>query len=172
MSRRYTALAVVLPLLAVGLGIVRAELFRGRARDFVFEIEGYDPRDLLRGHYLQFRLRIEPLPVREPCDDAAADCCLCLTRSDPDAVPYVERATCATARSSCDGALHIRYLNEPQRYYVPEQNAAALEKRLLSAMEHRRAHAVLAIDASGQAQVRELRVDGAPISGGQARDAP
>jgi uncharacterized membrane-anchored protein len=164
MSRRFTVLAVVLPLLAVGLGIVRAELFRGRARDFVFEIAGYDPRDLLRGHYLQFRLRIEPLPVREPCDDRAADCCLCLTRSDPDAVPYAERATCTTARSSCDGALHIRYLNEPQRYYVPEQSAAALERRLLAAMAHRRAHAVLAIDASGQAQVRELRVDGEPIA--------
>lgn len=172
MSRRLTALAVVLPLLAVGLGIVRAELFRGRARDFVFEIAGYDPRDLLRGHYFQFRLRIEPLPVREPCDDASGDCCLCLTRSDPDAVPYVERSTCATARSSCDGALLIHYLNEPQRYYVPEQNAAALEQRLLSAIEHRRAHAVLAIDASGQAQVRELRVDGETISTGAASGPP
>jgi GDYXXLXY protein len=172
MSRRFTALAVVLPLLAVLLGVVRAELFRGRARDFVFEIAGYDPRDLLRGHYLQFRLRIDPLPVREPCDDEAADCCLCLTRSDPDAVPYAERATCATARVSCDGALLIRYLNEPQRYYVPEQSAALLEKRLLSAMEHRRAHAVLAIDASGQAQVRELRVDGEPISGRAEHPSP
>jgi hypothetical protein len=163
MSRRFTIVALVLPLLAIGLGIVRAELFRGRARDFVFEIEGYDPRDLLRGHYLQFRLRVEPLSVREACDERSAECCLCLTRSAPDAVPYVERASCATARASCDGALHVRFLNEPQRYYVPEQRARSFEKRLISAMAHRRAHAVLAIDADGQANVRELRIDGQPI---------
>jgi uncharacterized membrane-anchored protein len=166
MARRFTALAVVLPLVAIGLGIVRAELFRERARDFVFEIAGYDPRDLLRGHYLQFRLRVEPISEREPCDDAASDCCLCLTRTEPDAVPYAERSSCATARASCDGALRTRYLNTPQRYYVPEQDAAELERRLLEAMQHRNAHAVLAIDASGDAQVRELRVDGRPLTSG------
>lgn len=166
MSRRLTLVAVVLPLLAVGLGIVRAELFRSHARDFVFEIAGFDPRDLLRGRYLQFRLRVEPLPVREPCDERAADCCLCLTQSGPDAVPYAERATCATARASCDGALRMRYLNDPQRYYVPEHRARELEQRLLSAMEHRRAHVVLAIDEQGEANVRELRIDGESIAGG------
>jgi uncharacterized membrane-anchored protein len=172
MSRRYSAIAVALPLLAIGLGIARAELFRSSARDFVFEVTGYDPRDLLRGQYLQFRLRVEPLPVREPCDDAVADCCLCLTRNDPDAVPYAERARCETARASCDGALQIRYLNEPQRYYVPEQSAAALEKRLFTAMEQRRAHAVLAIDERGQAQVRELRIDGEAITNRAAQKQP
>jgi hypothetical protein len=165
MSRRFTLFAVVLPLLAVGLGIVRAELFHRSARDYVFEIAGYDPRDLLRGHYLQFRLRVEPLPEREPCDASVADCCLCLTRSSADAVPYAERASCVTALASCDGALHTRYLDEPQRYYVPEHEARALEKRLLQAMEHRRAHVVLAIGAHGAAQVRELRIDGEAIPG-------
>jgi hypothetical protein len=172
MSRRYTAIAVVLPLLAIGLGIGRSELFRSRARDFVFEIGGYDPRDLLRGHYLQFRLRVEPLPVREPCDDRVDDCCLCLTRADSDAVPYAERARCETARASCDGALMTRYLNEPQRFYIPERSAEALEKRLLAAMEHRRAHAVLAIDEHGQAQVRELRIDGEAITSGTVKTQP
>ena len=166
MSRNFTLLAVALPLLAIGLGIVRAELVLGSSRDFVFEIEGFDPRDLLRGHYLQFRLRIDPLPVREPCADDASDaCCLCLTRTAPDAVPYVERATCATARASCDGALLARYLTQPQRYYVPEARAAELERRLFEAMQQRRAQAVLAIDRQGRAVVRELRVDGVRIEG-------
>jgi uncharacterized membrane-anchored protein len=160
MSRKFVIVALALPLLAIGLGIVRAELFMSSAREFVFEIAGYDPRDLLRGHYLQFRLQVEPLPVREACDDARGDCCLCLTRVEADAVPYAERATCATARAECDGALHTRYLREPQRYYVPEARAHALEQRLIAAMAHRRAHAVLALDQKGEARVRELRVDG------------
>ena len=168
MSRRYLVVALALPLLAVALGIVRAELFLGDARDFVFEIEGFDPRDLLRGHYLQFRLRVDPISEREACDDASPDCCLCLTRVAEDAVPYVERASCATARS-CTAMLRARYLHEPQRYYVPEQRAVSLERRLLEAMQQRRAQAVLAIDRNGEAQVRELRVDGEPLLGG-ARD--
>jgi uncharacterized membrane-anchored protein len=68
MSRRVTLVAVALPLLAIVLGIVRAERFLGRTRDFVLEIGGYDPRDLLRGHYLQFT-PVEPLPQREACVD-------------------------------------------------------------------------------------------------------
>ena len=48
---------------------------------------------------------------------------------------------------------------------MPEHRARELERRLFDAMEHRRAHAVLAIDAQGRAEVRELRVDGEPIAG-------
>jgi uncharacterized membrane-anchored protein len=162
MSRKYLIVALALPLLAVALGIVRAELFLGHARDFAFEIEGYDPRDLLRGRYLQFRLRVDPISEREACDDASGACCLCLTRVAPDAIPYAERATCATART-CDAMLQTRYLHEPQRYYVPEQTATLLERRLRDAMQQRRAQAVLAIDPEGQAQVRELRIDGRSI---------
>ena len=63
--------------------------------------------------------------------------------------------------------LRTRYLNEPQRYYVPEARAAALERKLLDAMQTRRAQAVLAIDRDGQAQVRELRVDGERLEGAE-----
>ena len=31
------------------------------------------------------------------------------------------KSSCATAEASCDGALQVRYLNEPQRYYVTRQ---------------------------------------------------
>lgn len=165
MSRKYLIIALALPLLAIGAAILRAELSLERASDFVFEIEGYDPRDLLRGHYLQFRLRVDPVPVREPCDDASGQCCLCLTRVAASEPPRAERTSCATARAVCDGALHTRYLNQSHRYYVPEAQAAALERRLIEAMQRRKAEVVLAIDETGQARVRELRIDGRAIPG-------
>jgi hypothetical protein len=140
-----------------------------RTRDFVFEIGGYDPRDLLRGHYLQFVLHANSLPVREPCDDDVSDlCCVCLTRVEGETLSRTERA-CATARATCDGVLPIRSLAQVQRYYVPEQRAAELEQRLREAMQRRTADAVVAIDAEGDANVRELRIDGEPIPGGVAR---
>jgi uncharacterized membrane-anchored protein len=170
MGRRYAIIAVTLPLLAIALGIVRAELFMRRAHDFVFEIAGFDPRDLLRGHYLQFRLHVDPALERESCEDDAGDlCCLCLTRVEGDVLVRAERATCATARASCEGALQTRYLSAAQRYYVPEHRAAELERRLRDAMQRGGAHAVVAVDGAGAARVRELRIDGEPIPGAIAR---
>jgi GDYXXLXY protein len=165
MSRRFTLVAVVLPLLAIVLGIVR-----GRSRDFVFEIGGYDPRDLLRGHYLQFSLRVASVPAREVCvDQPPGTCCLCLTHAEPNQVSKVEGATCATARAECDGVLPLDVLKRPYRFYVPEARATNIEWRVSAAMQRRAAQAVVAVDADGVARVRELRIDGEPIPGGPER---
>jgi len=170
MSRRFTLVAVALPLLAIVLGIVRAERFLGRTRDFVFEIGGYDPRDLLRGHYLQFTLRVEPLPQREACvDEPQGTCCLCVTRAPPGQVSQVERATCTTSRAACDASLPLSVLAQPYRYYVPEEHAKALEERMRDAMRRQGARAVVAVDSRGDARVRELRIDGVPIPGAVPR---
>jgi hypothetical protein len=166
MSRRAVLVAVALPLLAIVLGIVRAELFLTGTRDFVLEMRGYDPRDLLRGHYLQFRLQVDPLHEREPCDPATGEaCCLCLTRAAPGALSVAERATCATARTVCDGALPLEVLARGHRFYVPEARAAELERRVRAAMARGGAHAVLAIGPDGTLRVRELRVDGEAVPG-------
>ena len=170
MSRRVTLVAVALPLLVIVLGIVRAERFLGRTRDFVFEVGGYDPRDLLRGHYLQFTLRVEPLPQREACvDDPQGTCCLCLTRAQPGQLSQVDRATCATARAECDGSLPLGVLAQPYRYYIPEESAKELQRRLLDAMPRSGARAVVAVDSRGEARVRELRIDGVPVPGAVPR---
>ena len=170
MSRRFTLAAVALPLLAIVLGIVRAERFLGRTRDFVFEIGGYDPRDLLRGHYLQFTLRVEPLPQREACvDEPQGTCCLCVTRAQPGQVSQVERATCTTSRAACDASLPLSVLAQPYRYYVPEEHVKALEERMRDAMRRQGARAVVAVDSRGDARVRELRIDGVPIPGAVPR---
>ena len=170
MSRRVTLVAVALPLLVIVLGIVRAERFLGRTRDFVFEVGGYDPRDLLRGHYLQFTLRVDPLPQREACvDDPQGTCCLCLMRAQPGQLSQVERATCATAHTECDGSLPLGVLAQPYRYYIPEESVKELQKRLLDAMPRSGTRAVVAVDSRGEARVRELRIDGVPVPGAVPR---
>jgi uncharacterized membrane-anchored protein len=170
MSRRFTLFAVALPVIAIVLGIVRAEWTLRHGRDFVFEIGGYDPRDLLRGHYLLFSLRVDPLAVREPCEDDAPEvCCLCLTRGDDNRVTSAERASCATARADCDGALQISDAIRSVRYYVPEAHATELERRLREATQREAAFAVVSIDADGNGRVRELQIDGETIPGGVER---
>jgi hypothetical protein len=156
-------------LLAIAVGIARSELLFARTSDFTFEITGFDPRDLLRGHYLQFRLQLEPREIREACDPTAQECCLCVTATEPGQPASVADATCATARTHCAAWLDRSYLTQPLRYYVPEQRASELEQRLLQAIGRRSAQAVMVLDAHGQAQVRELRIDGQAIPGAISR---
>src|SRR5215475_15431191 len=68
--------ALLLPIVAF-LGLVgRAELLRASGPVFHVAIAGYDPRDLLQGHYLRYRLQ---WPADGACDGTT--CCLCLQTS-------------------------------------------------------------------------------------------
>jgi len=169
MWRSFTAVAVALPIVAIVFGIVRSELVLSRAQDFRFEIQGYDPRDLLRGRYLQFRLRIEASSDVETCDEATQECCFCLSSPSAGPTPDVSRTPCEVARAQCDGALQVRYASEPQRFYVPEARATDLEQRLIDAQTKRTAFVVLAVEKDGSAQIRELIVDGEPILASEER---
>ncbi|HMI90667.1 MAG TPA: GDYXXLXY domain-containing protein [Polyangiales bacterium] len=165
MRRELVALAVALPVLAIGFAIVRSERQLARSNEFVFAIGGYDPRDLLKGHYLQFRLRARDLPTREACDGSNGQtCCLCLMRTGRNDPVELTRATCATATDQCDGALAERYLSTSLRYYIPELEAPSLDQQLADAMQHEAATAVLAIDGPDRVQVRELRLYGVAIA--------
>jgi hypothetical protein len=179
MRRSFLAAAVALPLFVLALGIVRSERHLADGRRWWFEVTGYDPRDLLRGHYIQYRLALDEidLPVvgaadGVPCDDETGDaCCLCLSQEVPGGpAAFVERTTCELARSECEGALQLRYLGELERYYIAEERAAELTQIFQDASSEHRAHLVVAIDALGKPQIVTLLVDDMPVE--QARRPP
>jgi len=162
MSRRFIVVAVVMPLVAIALGIVRAELTFARTRDFTFEINGYDPRDLLRGRYLRFRLQLQP--ANDRCPTASASCCFCLTQGPDAELVRVERSDCSEAKR-CDGWLEPESARRGFRFYVTDTRAAELERQLMDAVVRRAAHARMAVDGNGRAHVRMLLIDGRPITG-------
>lgn len=178
MRRSFIAVAVALPLVALGIGIVRSERHLAEGRRWSFEVTGYDPRDLLRGHYIQYRLVLEEvdLPVAGaadgiPCDDATSgECCLCLYADYPQGPTTVERADCASALSVCDGTLQTRYLDELQRYYIAEDRAAELTQIFQDASQEKKARLIVAIDETGRPQIDVLLVNEMPVE--QARRAP
>ena len=78
-------IALLLPLVALVLLIVRAELVLKQGKRWTVAIGGYDPRDLIRGHYLQYRVRWKKDPnSTEACTDRDGDCYLCLRRESGD----------------------------------------------------------------------------------------
>lgn len=168
MSRRLTWFALALPLIVIAAAIVRAQLFYERAERFTFEVRGYDPRDLLKGRYIQFSLALDngdsgaaadatPLSA---CGDDQASCCYCLTRDPQRDVVRTEPMRCETARSTCEGSLLVSTARKPWRFYVPETQADSMDRDLRNAREGSKAFAVLAIDRDGEARVLELRLNG------------
>lgn len=164
MPRNLVIVALLLPLCVIGLGIVRAERHLARSTSWVFEVDGYDPRDLLRGHYIQFRLDLHEEAALEACDDDRSErCCLCLTATTKDQPPRVQRSTCARATSQCDGVLQTRYLSELRRYYIPEEDAWKLEQQFREAAQASRALLRIAINDDGKPQIEALLVNGHEI---------
>ncbi|TAJ74781.1 MAG: hypothetical protein EPO51_01610 [Phenylobacterium sp.] len=62
---RIMAAAVLLALALVGL-VVREGMARQQGQEVVLAITGYDPRELLTGHYVRFQFRSE-FPTGTPC---------------------------------------------------------------------------------------------------------
>jgi uncharacterized membrane-anchored protein len=156
-ARALLLAAVMLPVLGITLGIARSELHFARSQEWSLPVAGYDPRDLLRGHYIQYRLNL-PTDEGGYCSDDAPNCCLCLSRGEPVSISRLE---CSLA-SSCQGMLRTEYLPQLQRYYVPEARAKEAEDKLRSA-DQGKAKLVIALDPNGKPQVRELLIEGKPI---------
>lgn len=163
MSRKALVLALLLPLAVLVMGVVRAEKHLANSRAWVFDVTGYDPRDLLRGHYIQFRLDLHEEAELEPCDDGKEECCWCLEPNAENEPPRVRRATCSRAKDECSGFVQARSLEQLRRYYIPEQDAGALEAKLQKAAQEKTARLEVAVNVAGQAQVKRLLIDGQEI---------
>lgn len=163
MKRRWTLLAVVIPVLGLLALVGRAEYATRHGLVWAIPIEGYDPRDLLHGHYLLYRYRFQWEGIDTCGDQGSIDrapvpgCCLCLTRTSGGYDPRVRQVRCDEA-ATCDGTLLADPMAGPQQFFVPEDRALDLE----SALRQREAAIELAIDPQGNPAVRELLLDRKP----------
>lgn len=140
-------LAVLLPTLALAGLIVQKESLRSQPPVVRLPITGYDPRDLLYGHYLQFRFDFAGEPVAPACQPVlqggmAEQCRLCVTASGAYSVIPVEDKT-----ADCAYRLPLTHLTGVRKYFIPEDAAPELDRLL------RQPGLVMAVDifASGDA---------------------
>lgn len=171
-------------LLAVGLPLLNAHRYQADLASYPvvrFEIEPYDPRDLLYGHYLQFRIRWnwdEDSKALPPERANARDICLCIGQGEID--PPVHAVECAALRQkekicahslrggnyyanpSADEGGVQDYTSPFNRYYVDERYALALERVFRDGKE--KFHIGLSMRGNGKAAVENLYVGGTPLS--------
>lgn len=148
--KRVTLLvALLLPLVGTAGLIVRGEVAL-RGSEWRFPVRGFDPRDLLRGRYLTYRILWGETEKQPPCQY----CCLCLEREV--GAQGVTRTECSEARR-CDAYVAVDEVEELQRFYVPESHASALERAVIQERGE-----ILLSAVRGQLAIKELLIDGKP----------
>ena len=150
-------ISLAIPILAILLSIGKSEYQVRSGEEWKFEIGGYDPRDLLKGHYLTYRILFDrDEKEKKSCDknDGILDCCLCLQRE----TSKVKTMRCETAAKLCDGMINEKFLPRLRKFYIPENRGKSLENLVRS----RKAEILLSIHPSGDPNVKELLIDGEP----------
>lgn len=167
MKNKLIFAAISLPFLILCLLIVRAEYHVSSGEQWMFELQGYDPRDLLRGHYLQFNILYDWDKEKNECS-SGTDCCLCLTKnSDPvktSVVPKVHKSPCTSARSQCDGYILSSKQNVLNRYYIPEESAKRAESLLIKARAKQQAYLQVSINKKGEPAIVDMILDNQSIN--------
>ncbi|MBU1376421.1 MAG: GDYXXLXY domain-containing protein [Alphaproteobacteria bacterium] len=177
---RIVAAAVVLTLALIGV-VVREGLARQEGQQVVLAITGYDPRELLTGHYVRFQFRSE-FPTGTPCPPGHGgysrrpDAWVALTPAGDHHVAAGAALSREAARKL--GAIVVRgdidclarqapdttwvILNlGPERMHTDQAQAEAIEKVLLATRDGAAtAKAVVSIGRDGKARLKGLIVGG------------
>jgi hypothetical protein len=166
-SMKYALLFV--PVLALaGLSLLH-EYRRSTGTLWTVPVAGYDPRDMLRGHYLQYQYEWN-LTGPNTCN--GPNCALCTdepARFNPPVrlVPRDEAASCESyiavgvaPFSPLDGIVIAGSSDNLTRYYVPESEALRLETLLRQNMDGPQFWIGLRVTDAGTAYIEAMYVDG------------
>ncbi len=151
-------IAVLLPMLGYLGSIGFAEAKRWGAPTIQVAIEGYDPRDLVRGHYLNYQIALDPNAVS-------------IGEGPEQKSRYSFRRACATSSkgglsgvvlfneetpTNCTAALPVDFIQEQHRFFIQQDQAAEIER----AVQEERATVVLRLISERSVTADQLLIDG------------
>ena len=144
-------LAIAFPIIVLLALMFYKQHIINTGKTVVLAIEGFDPRDLLSGHYLNYRIDYQ---AENQCDLSLASTQLCLQ-------PYRRFAEGGQLDADCQLYLNGscrngRFKAGIERYYIPETDAKELDKLVRES----RGELVVSINKNGQAVIKDLLIDG------------
>lgn len=150
------ALALLLPITVLAANTWLHYQQRAAGETVVLPIDGFDPRDLLSGHYLVYQI---DYGIEEnngcPTSDIAASLCLIPERRiyPADELP----ASCTQfIRGNCDSNTH--FVSGLERFYIPDQYADLLDEKV----RDNQGKLVISVDPAGNAGVVDLLINDQP----------
>jgi uncharacterized membrane-anchored protein len=118
--------------------------------EVIFPISGYDPRNLLSGHYITYRV-----------DYGVDNLCAGIANIQQAYVCLAPKVFSLTLPKECQlyirGTCHVEQFRAGiEKYYIPENKAQYLDKQIRNKM----ASIVISVMPNGNAQVKNLLING------------
>jgi uncharacterized membrane-anchored protein len=153
-KRIWLAIALLIPIVALALNAYLKSMQRASGEEVVLPIEGFDPRDLLSGHYLTYRI---DYGLEQGCSEHNVPASICL-RPLRGLYPQGSLPEDCTLfiKGRCDD--NAAFMAGIERFYIPEESAQVLEQKV----QDKRGAVVLSVDRQGNAAIRDLLLDGKP----------
>jgi uncharacterized membrane-anchored protein len=158
MNKRF-AFIIVLDVVFFGGWIAQNE-YKARVGDEVLlPVRGYDPRDLLSGHYVRFRLVAESQASELVDRNRSGPMPFCIEKADDERWNVTQQGTCEVfIMGDVDrGTVHFPV----DRFYVDEARA----NEVLSFSESKDTFVRARVDADGGVRLLDLVVNGKSFSG-------
>lgn len=161
MKKASAILAVVFPMLLMIGWLTSLYIDRYRGTAVELKITGYDPRDILSGHYFTYRLDFSPEKV---CDKnpGQSDYCVCLEPSSSGPAQVLWHGQC---ESKVESQCHVfikgdckwnGFIAGVERFYISDTYKIQTVPPGTTVK--------LSVKPSGSAQVTNLLVDGKPLA--------
>ena len=148
---------LIVPVLAVALLMVQAEYKIEQGQMYTVPVNGFDPRDLVYGHYLSIQVDLEALGARAGGTKEGDVFCF---QRDGESVRVLRATQMELAQENCASITPTENLVGAKRYLVPEVDALELESRLRD--QKVKASVELIIQESGEVSMGMLFLNGKP----------
>ncbi|MBN2134290.1 MAG: GDYXXLXY domain-containing protein [Acidobacteria bacterium] len=151
--------SLLIPILCLFLLAVYKHIKANTGSTIILPITGYDPRDLLSGHYLAYRLDIT---IADGCTENDSDVYLCLEQNEDGSVSGRQIARAEAADYECDVVMKGRcssfngFTGGIERFYIPEQHAAYLD----DAVRKGKCSLLVKVDKFCNPAIKDMLIDG------------
>lgn len=151
-------LAVAVPLLVMAGWTLKHVLHTSTGTKVRLAVTGYDPRDLLAGHYLRYAV---VYGEQGNCGDRSGPNCVCLDSSSPRVATGIGECGSRTPncaefiRGTCERG---RFEAGIERFYMPEKYATTVP------VIPPKAEIEVSLDSRGNGVVTGFFVDGVPLA--------
>lgn len=152
-TKKSLIIVLAIPILALAIlcGMKKATVLKGTL--ITLPISGYDPRDLLSGHYIQYTI---DYGIKDICSYAVNEVAyVCLD------IKIVTKTIPSDCKLFIEGECkHGRFVAGVEKYFIPESKATLLQAEL----QKNKSSIVLSITKNGHASIKDLLIDGKPAN--------
>jgi uncharacterized membrane-anchored protein len=151
MKNKILLISLLFPIVSLFFLTIYKQNIVNTGHEFELNISGFDPIDLLSGHYITYRVDYGINPCEKNGD---GDTCICL-KSDVNSI--MESDSCDEISSFCDSFLKGVCKNNffeagIEKYYIPESKSTEIDKIVRIG----KSKIKIAVDKKGTAVIKDL----------------